>query len=163
MECHEGTTMIKTFRGKIADEGADTIVLHTNDGSVGYRIVKLLVIPNDPTDQTSIDAIIKIYSVDQFPSPPGPGVTDTVDFSDNTLLGVAFYSSSATLMPGSTVIVFDQMVFNQDIYLTNSINGTAGREMNYYIELEQIKLDLSESTVATLKDIRNLEYPPPGG
>jgi len=29
--------------------------------------------------------------------------------------------------------------------------------MNYYLELEQIKLDLSESTVATLKDIRNKE------
>ena len=31
--------------------------------------------------------------------------------------------------------------------------GTSG--VNYYIELEQIKLDIGESTVATLKDIRN--------
>jgi len=28
--------------------------------------------------------------------------------------------------------------------------------MNYYIELEQVKLDLNENTVATLKDIRNI-------
>ena len=27
---------------------------------------------------------------------------------------------------------------------------------NYHIELEQMKLDLSEQTVATLKDIRNV-------
>jgi len=141
--------MIKTFRGKIADEGQDTIVLHTNDGSTGYRIVKLALIPDDPTDQTSIDAIIKIYSISQS------AVTDTVDFSDQTLLGMGFYSSSATLSPGFNAIIFDRMIFNQDIYLTNSINGTAGREMNYYIELEQMSLDLSENTVATLKDIRN--------
>jgi len=153
MECHEGATMIKTFRGKIADEGTDTIVLHTNDGSTGYRILKLALIPNDPTDQTSFDAVVKVYTTSQS------SVTDTVDFSDQTLLGMAFWSSSATLTPGSTVIIFDRMTFNQDIYLTNSINGTAGREMNYYLELEQIRLDLNESTVATLKDIRNIKQP----
>jgi hypothetical protein len=143
--------MIKTFRGKIADEGADTIVLHTNDGATGYRILKLAIIPDDPTDQTSIDSVVKVYST------PQTTVTDTIDFSDQTLLGTAFYSSSDTLTPGSNVIIFDRMIFNQDIYLTNSINGTAGREMNYYLELEQVKLDLSENTVATLKDIRNIK------
>ena len=29
-----------------------------------------------------------------------------------------------------------------------------GKTMNYYIELEQVKLDLNEATVATLKDMR---------
>jgi len=147
--------MIKTFRGKIADEGQDIVVLHTRDGSTGYRIIKLQVIPDDPTDQTSFDCVTKIYSTPQVGGGL-PGVTDTVDFSDQELLGVAFYSSSSTLTPGEQVIIFDQALFNQDIYITNSINGTAGREMNYYMELEQIKLDLSENTVATLKDIRNL-------
>ena len=47
------------------------------------------------------------------------------------------------------------MTFNQDIFLTSSINGSAGLEMNYYLELEQVKLDLNQNTVATLKDIRN--------
>jgi len=28
--------------------------------------------------------------------------------------------------------------------------------VNYYIELEQMKLDLNENTVDTLKDIRNV-------
>jgi len=31
--------MIKTFRGLIADNAIDVIVLHTNDGYTGYRIV----------------------------------------------------------------------------------------------------------------------------
>jgi len=43
--------MIKTFRGLIADGETDTIVLHTNDGSIGYRIVKFQVIQEQPGTQ----------------------------------------------------------------------------------------------------------------
>ena len=39
---------IKTFRGLLADGGQDTIVLHTNDGSTGYRIVKFQLMPDAP-------------------------------------------------------------------------------------------------------------------
>jgi len=43
--------MIKTFRGLIADGVVDTIPLHTNDGSMGYRIVKFEVIQEKPGAQ----------------------------------------------------------------------------------------------------------------
>ena len=56
---------------------------------------------------------------------------------------------------GSNVI-FDSEVFNQDITLTSIDNDGDTEEVNYYMELEQVKLDLSENTVATLKDIRNI-------
>ena len=141
---------IKSFRGKIADEDKDSISLHTRDGSVGYRIKKFTIIPNDPTDDTATAAVMKIYSVKQTGA-----VTDTIDFADNTLLGCAFYSANTDTTPGEMVVIFDNMTFNQDIYLTNSINGSAELQMNYYLELEQVKLDLNENTVATLKDIRN--------
>jgi len=140
---------VKSFRGRIADEAMDSITLHTIDGSTGYRIKKFIVIPDDPTDDTATASVMKIYSV------PQAAVTDTIDFSDQTLLGCAFYSANTDTRPGEMVVIFENMTFNQDIHLTNSINGTAGLEMNYYIELEQIKLDLNRNTVATLKDIRN--------
>ena len=57
-------------------------------------------------------------------------------------------------IPGA--VVFDNEIFNQDIYITHTDAHATG-ECNYYIELEQIKLDLNENTVATLKDIRNIE------
>jgi len=50
------------------------------------------------------------------------------------------------------------MVVNQDIYITH-IDTNGAIPCNYYIELEQVKLDLSENTVATLKDIRNITEP----
>ena len=139
---------IKSFRGKIADNTIDTISLHTNDGSVGYRVVKFEVIGQEPmgTDQ---EAVVKIYSI------PQTTATNTIDFADQTLLGVAFYENDAnTAYFGGTSIIFDNTTFNQDIYVTNQ---SSTGSINYYIELEQIKLDLNENTVATLKDIRNIK------
>ena len=43
------------------------------------------------------------------------------------------------------------------IYITYTDNDSSDITINYYIELEQVKLALDENTVATLKDIRNIE------
>ena len=143
---------IKTFRGLIADGVEDTIVLHTNDGSTGYRIVKFQLFPNKPGSET-VESTVSIFKVSGKGSGTGTAV---VDFADNTLLAAAFYQDrhEATYVTSETVI-FDNEIFNQDIYIT--MTDTVGSEpINYYIELEQMKLDLNENTVATLKDIRNL-------
>ncbi len=144
---------IKSFRGKIADSGIDTVSLHTNDGSVGYKLKSLQVITDTP-GASNYESLIKIYSI------PQSAVTETIDFSDNTLLAVAFQAGNADAptYPTSQIIVFDDMTFNQDIYITHAdIRHASGSACNYYIELEQVKLDLNENTVATLKDIRNIE------
>jgi len=145
--------MIKTFRGLMADGSQDTIALHTNDGSTGYRIVKFEALPKAPMtlDQENV---LKIYKVQQT------AVDGTVDFSDQTLLGVCCVKyKDGTEGPISTHIIFDREIFNQDIYITHDDVHTGGRECNYYIELEQMKLNLDENTVATLKDIRNITAP----
>ena len=147
MECYEGATMIKTFRGLIADGGEDTIVLHTNDGSMGYRINKFELIAYDPNVEA--ESMVQVFSVKQATAPT------TIDFSNQELLAAALYdlSASQSYNPG-TVVIIDNVVFNQDIYV-NHLESKASSPVNYYIELEQIKLDLGENTVATLKDIRN--------
>jgi len=163
MECHEGATMIKTFRGLIAHGEQDTIVLHTNDGSTGYRVVKLQIIdyqPGNAAGAVDVELVCKIYKRSQTIS-GGAGVNGTVDFSDNTLLGIAYYQGGnlGTEQNASTII-FDNEIFNQDIYVTMNEGASGGAlRGNYYLELEQIRLDLSESTVATLKDIRNITTP----
>jgi len=150
MECHEGATMIKTFRGLIADGAQDTIVLHTNDGSTGYRIVKFQVICKDPPG-TAPESVITIWKTSQT-TPPAE-----IDFSNQQLLGCAYYSGGSTAsVSQDIIIIFDSEIFNQDIYINHQDAQDTG-PMNYYLELEQVKLDLNESTVATLKDIRNKE------
>ena len=149
MECYEGATMIKTFRGLIADGATDKIVLHTNDGATGYRIVNFQVIQEQPGTQNA-ESIVTINKIDFTP-------LSTIDLSDNKILAVAFYGGPqvATAYPIQQVIIFEQEIFNQDIYIGNQDVAGAGSKINYYLELEQVKLDLGESTVATLKDLRN--------
>jgi len=152
--------MIKTFRGLIADGIQDTIVLHTNDGTTGYRIKKFQIITQDP-GIGQCEHVVKIYKVSQ--TIQGRSVDGSIDFSDNTLLAVAEYAENSNgWQSGVHAIIFDSEVFNQDIYVTG-IDVNASFSANYYLELEQVKLALDESTVATLKDLRNLEYPAPGG
>jgi len=144
---------IKTFRGLIADTTQDTIVLHTNDGSTGYRIVKFVLFNNDPGGNDT-EHVVKIFKVS------GKALNNLVDFNDNTLLAAGFIGNStqATAYPPLASVIFDNEIFNQDIYVLHRSEGTT-QPVNYYLELEQVKLDLSENTVATLKDIRNVTAP----
>ena len=54
------------------------------------------------------------------------------------------------------IIIFDNTTINQDMFITH-FDASVGKPVNYYIELEQVKLDLNEATVATLKDMRGRE------
>ena len=147
--------MIKTFRGKIASSGQDTIVLHTNDGSMGYRIVRFEMITPKP-GTTDYEHIIKIWKVSQTT------FDEDIDFSDQTLLGAGFTEGAAAtnFIGNPLTVIFDNEIFNQDIFITQFDAKGGNLACNYYIELEQVKLNLDESTVATLKNLKNLE---PGG
>ncbi len=81
-------------------------------------------------------------------------ITNVVDFNNADLLGVAFYNAEHTTGRSYETIIFDQETFNQDIFIniTDADGGT--KKANYYIELEQFKLDLNSSTYHTLKSIR---------
>ena len=138
---------IVSFRGLIADGNQDTIVLHTNDGSVGYRITKFQMIGDIRYDH---GVVMKIYKTEQT-------VIDAViDFSDNRLLAAGYAANHENIIyPFTEQIIFDGEIFNQDIYITAKDIET-GVPCNYYLELEQMPLDLNENTVATLKDIRNV-------
>ena len=75
---------------------------------------KFQLIGRTPGSMT-IESVVKIYKIPQTGTPDG-----TVDFSDNTLLAAGYYvdNSSSTYSRFQTVI-FDNEVFNQDIYVTH--------------------------------------------
>jgi hypothetical protein len=142
---------IKSFRGLIADNTQQVINLHTNDGSVGYKIKKFEAMSGLNPTSTTIESVLAIYKIEQTSNEA------IVDFSDQTLLGSIFYNdSSAASYPDGQTIIFDNEIFNQDIYITCRGDVSNNGPMNYYIEMEQVKLSLDENTVATLKDIRNI-------
>jgi len=143
---------ILSYRGLLADGGQDTILLSTQKGEVGYRITKFELFPYQPGQGSNeTESVFKIYSVEQS------AVDRIVDFSDNTLLGAGFVNNytSAEQYPVAVTTVFDQKIFNQDIYVTHENGHSDAVACNYYLELEIIKLDESQAMVATLSDIRS--------
>ena len=149
---------IKSFRGRIADGGTDLVSLHTNTGSTGYRIKKFELMPSDPAND-NIEIIVQIWKTSLAASDAQSGAAADwrIDFSDNKLLATGYIEDNAgdTDAFHKDMVIFDNEVFNQDIYITSIAPNASADGVNYYLELEQVKLDLNENTVATLKDVRN--------
>jgi len=139
-----------SFRGQIAHDAVQRIQLATNDGLTGYEITKFQLLGSDLTGVTQ-ESVVKIYSI-----PQEGAATGVVNFEDNTLLAAGFYEQNASSSYfGDQVVVFDNVKFNQDIFITHDEGGSTA-PVNWYIEMRQSKLSLDEQTVATLKNIRNI-------
>jgi hypothetical protein len=140
--------MIKTFRGLLLDAAQHRIRLSTKQGKIGYRIVNFQLMFVDLA--TSIKSVVKIFKVKQ------DSMTGTIDFSDHNMLACGILSGKAdqTAYPEDMLAVFEQEIFNQDIYITHvEVAGTAS--INYYLELEVMNLSDNEAAVSTLMDIRS--------
>jgi len=140
--------MIKTYRGLIANGAQDILPLHTPDGKTGYRIVKFEVMPNNP-GASFYENVVKIYKTLQT------SIDGLIDFSDNALLAAAYIEGdNNNIYRDGIIVTFDTEIFNQDIYITNNDATGQAKPVNYYIELEQIKLTEQEALVAIVKDLR---------
>jgi len=141
---------IKTFKGKLPIGVQEKIHLSTRDGLTGYRIKQFQVMSSTP-GVGEVEYVAKIFTTDQTGN-----ITSTVDLSDPDLLAAIYYQDQpATAYPDATTMIFDKETFNQDIfvYITDATGGTI--EANFYLELEQMKLDLNASTYITVKNIRS--------
>ena len=145
--------MKKTFRGLLKDGDVQQIRLSTNNGLTGYRISKFELLSEKPGDVHN-ENVVQIYSTGTNSNGVERTANNDIDFNDPTLLAAGFYRQDASriYMPSANVI-FDDKTFNQDIFITNKIVDEVGN-VNYLIELEQVKLSKDEATVATLKDMR---------
>jgi len=139
--------MIKTFRGLLATGGQARIRLQTIKGKMGYRIVKFQIIAAQPFNATQ-ETIAKIYKTEQS------SIDGAVDFSESDLLAIGLFKQhdTSTVMAYDYVI-FDNEIFNQDIYIT-SYDAAGVKPLNYYIELEVGDLSEMGAEYTTLKDIR---------
>ena len=144
--------MKKTFRGLLADEGLEQIRLSTNKGKIGYRVIKFQGMPEDPGANTG-EHTLQLFTTENDETSVPRTPTSVVNFSDPTLIGAVALSTHSANMLYNEVIIFDSMVFNQDIFITHT-DRVASAKCNYYLELEQINLSDNEATVATLKDMR---------
>ena len=143
--------MIKTFRGKLASSDIQKIRLGTNDGLIGYKINKFQLFPPTP-GSTSYENVVQVFTEEP------DSASATVTFDNPLLLASAYMEGNASNQYNDMInVVFDHVKFNQDIYVTNvDVDGDT-EAVNFYLELEQVKLTKDEATVATLKDMRGRE------
>ena len=143
--------MIKTFRGRLADTSPgnqERIKLSTIKGTVGYKIVKLQLMHDQPGLQ-KVESTVKVYKTEQTT------IDNDVNFADTDLLAAIYMAESEDISSTaiSNVVIFDREIFNQDIYLTHQ-DTQGARDVNYYIELEVIPLSDQAAEYTTIKDIR---------
>jgi len=140
--------MIKTFRGLLADGDQIKIRLSTKKGKIGYRMIKFQVMQATPGTITQ-ESVVKIFKTIQT------SIDGTVDFSDGNLLATAILiaSDNANYQFTEPSIMFEQEIFNQDVFITHTDIST-GEACNYYLELETISLSDNAAAVSTLRDIR---------
>jgi hypothetical protein len=138
---------IISYKGSIVSTGTERLRLKTNTGKTGYKITKFEIMPQNSSN--NFESTVKIYSVKQD---AGDAI---VNFNDSTLLAAAFTGLISGGYAGSQAIIHDNVIFNQDIFVT--AEDTSGAQpTNYYIELEAISLNDVEATMVTLQNLRTI-------
>jgi len=143
---YKGTGKMHSFRGLLANETQERIRIQGATGEIAWRITKFQVIGNDP-GLTYRESIAKIYR--NSPST----VTSDIDFTDEDLLAAAYYTSRSDVYAASTTVIFDNTLFNRNIYITYKDVSDA-TAINYYIELEEVKISqagMAQLAVATAR------------
>jgi len=139
--------MIKTFRGLLANSGQDRIRLQTIKGKVGYRITNLQLMTNNNSGY-DVESTVQIFKESQT-------ATSTVNFTDSNLLASGYLTAgNQPYEATANIIIFDNEIFNQDIYISHVDDGGNARPCNYLLSLEVIPLDDAGAEYTTLKDMR---------
>ena len=141
---------IITFRGQLLIGVQEKLHLSTNDGLTGYRINKFEVMPS--AFNVGIKLVGKVYLTDQTGN-----ISAGVDFSESDILAAAYYedASGSSGSGNPNKVIFDKETFNQDIFVYITDAGGATSPANFYLELEQFKININEATVTTLKNLRS--------
>ena len=101
--------------------------------------------------QDNYEGTITVNKVDFTPQ-------NKIHLTDNNLLAVAFWAGNAAAFnygPFNPPIIFEQEIFNQDIFIGyNDLLSDTVKGMNYYLEIETMSLTDNATVVSTLRDIR---------
>jgi len=140
-----------SYRGKIDMGTENRIKLATKQGKVGYKISRFEILPTVPGGSgVTVEYIAKITKVKD------PNIGPTVDFTNGDLLGVVYYQDHENAGYAYNDIIFDNQIFNQDIFINITDAGGGSSPCNYYIELETMAIDDVEATMLTLQSIKTI-------
>ena len=128
----------------------EKINLSTINGKTGYRINKFQLMSVSP-GTGNVEFVGKITST------PDTNISAEVDFTDGNLMAVCYTRDGTTNeRPFTQLVMFDNMITNQDVFVNITDAGGATTECNYYIELEVMPINDLQATQLTLKSLRSI-------
>ena len=139
-----------SYKGTLPTGDQERIKLSTLNGKTGYRIKKFKTISSAP-GSSDIEIITKIYKKEQS------NITPTIDFTEGDLLACChLQGGNVTSENSQEIIIFDNEVFNQNIFITADDEAGGTTAVNYYLELEAMPISDLEATQLTLKSLRTI-------
>ena len=142
-----------SYSGTLDMGTQDKIKLSTLKGKIGYKITKFQLMPTAP-GTANYEYVGKISSNDQTGS-----IGTTINFTDSTLLAAIYQPGKSSDSISPIVTIFDNKIFNQDIFVNITDASGATNPCNYYIELKTMKLTDIETTMLTLQNNRTITAP----
>jgi len=140
---HKPKHKVHSFRGLLGDSGQDEINLVRQNVNIAYRIVKFQTVNAAPGTQ-DVESVTQIFREQQS------SVVATIDFTNTDLLGISVYRAGSSLgEPNTKDIIFDNILFSRNIFVTYGNVGAGTDSINYYIEIEEVPV-----TASTLMQIK---------
>ena len=151
---YKGTGKMHSFRGLLdGSSGAaveETISIEGSVGSIAWHIVKFDIIPQAFNTDLS-EAVVQVWR-------ESPGTAPfTIDFSNGNLLAAGLWTSNVTGQnyPFNKNIIFDNALFVRNIHVSHQCAQNSS--MNYYIELEEVKVSAAGMAQLSLAASRRMQ------
>jgi len=148
---HKPKHKVHSFRGLLGDGGQDEINLERQNVNLAYRIVKFQIMPPLMGTESS-ESTVKIYKDTQS------SIDSNIDFSDPTLLAAAYIEneSHGNYIGVEFSVIFDNVLFSRNIFVTHDdVKGDAV-SCNYYIEIEEVPVGAATLMQLKLQVARTL-------
>ncbi len=132
---YKGTGKVHSFRGLLADGKQRKIRIQGPVGAIAWRITKFQGASTTPGAVEAAN-VLKVYRESQS------SIDATVDFTDAELIAAIDFRQHTNENYGVTanIIIFDNALFSRDLYVTQKDVADNDVPLNYYLELEEVKV-----------------------
>ena len=147
---YTGTGKVHSFRGLLDSDGQDKIRIQGPVGAIAWRITKFEILPKN-FGTADYEAVVQVWREEQTTP------TNVIDFRIDELLAAACWSgpTNVTGEVSGTHVIFDNALFLRNIWVT--LKDTQSGKINYYIELEEVKVSAAGMAQLSLAAARRLE------
>jgi len=131
---YTGTGKMHSFKGLLANGEQRKIRIQGPVGAIAWRITKFQIIQKEPGENLA-EAVVKIYREEQS------SIDAVIDFGDAELLASAYWEDNDSVTYNhSTTVIFSNELFSRNVHVTAFHASSHTEPMNYYIELEEVKV-----------------------